>query len=230
MALPRSEACIIEDGVFFLDDPEVGDRFQEMNEKRFAFKTVAGVNFCLDFCRSRTLEDDRIRCIIESFFKRSGLGLLKLYGPQPDIIFTFLNNPSNEASEESSENTKGKQNVKVLLVLLLSKNSTVEFYKRSHLHVLQADIARIGLLQVAPENLESEEIESCEVTMEAGGFAIIDGRLAFRIIKGQAIIVGFGVDEEVKEWNKMRFPREVSIIEKVRAMNRERIFMNVLFS
>ncbi|EDU47815.1 predicted protein [Pyrenophora tritici-repentis Pt-1C-BFP] len=49
--------------------------------------------------------------------------------------------------------------------------------------------------------------------MEAGGFAIIDGRLAFRIIKGQAIIVGFGVDEEVKEWNKMRFPREFSVLD-----------------
>jgi hypothetical protein len=58
MALPQSETCIIEDGVFFLDDAEVGARFQEINEKRFAFHTVPGVNFCLDFCRSSTLEDD----------------------------------------------------------------------------------------------------------------------------------------------------------------------------
>jgi hypothetical protein len=58
MALPQSEARIIEDGVFFLDDPEVGGRFQEINEKWFAFQTVAGVNFCLDFCRISTLEDD----------------------------------------------------------------------------------------------------------------------------------------------------------------------------
>jgi hypothetical protein len=119
--------------------------------------------------RDTSNAQQRIRCIIESFFKRSGLGLLKLYGSRPDIIFTFLNNPSDETSEESNEKIKGKQNVKVLLVLLLSKNSTIEFYKRSHLHVLQADIAKIGLLQVPPENLESEGIESCEVTMKAGG-------------------------------------------------------------
>ena len=54
MALAQSEACLIEDGVFFLDDAEVGRRFQEINEKRFPFQTVEG----LDFCRITTLEDE----------------------------------------------------------------------------------------------------------------------------------------------------------------------------
>jgi hypothetical protein len=94
---------------------------------------------------------------------------LKVFGSKPDTIFTFLNNPSNETSEESNEKNKGKQNVKVLLVLLLPKGSTVVFYKRSHLHFLQARIARIGLLQVPPESLEREGIEPCEVAMKDGG-------------------------------------------------------------
>lgn len=225
MALAQSEACLIEDGVFFLDDAEVGRRFQEINEKRFPFQTVEG----LDFCRITTLQDERIRCIIESFFERSGLGLLKVYGSRPDTIFTFLNNPSNEPSEEFDEKNKGKQNVKVLLVQLLAKGSTVVFYKRSHLHFLQARLARIGLLQVPPESLEREDIESCEVTMKDGGFAIIDGRLAFRIVNGQAIIVGFAVEEEVKVWAKMRLPKEAGVMAKVEEMNGEKIVMNVEF-
>jgi hypothetical protein len=54
MALAQSEACLIEEGVFFLDDPEVVRRVQEINEKRFPFQTVTG----LDFCRISTLQDD----------------------------------------------------------------------------------------------------------------------------------------------------------------------------
>jgi hypothetical protein len=93
---------------------------------------------------------------------------LKVYGLRPDTIFTFLNNPSNEPSENSDEKNKGKQDVNVLLVLLLPRGSTVVFYKRSHLHFLQARLARIGLLQVPPESLEREGVESCKVTMKDG--------------------------------------------------------------
>jgi hypothetical protein len=56
--------------------------------------------------------------------------------------------------------------VKVLLVLLLLKGSTVVFYKRLHLHFLQACIARIRLLQVLLKSLEREDIKSCKVIIK----------------------------------------------------------------
>jgi hypothetical protein len=54
MALSQSKVCLIEEGVFFLDDPDVGRRFQEVKEKGFPFQTVEG----LDFCRISTLQDE----------------------------------------------------------------------------------------------------------------------------------------------------------------------------
>lgn len=78
-------------------------------------------------------------------------------------------------------NNKGKSKVKVLLVQLLPKNSTVIFYKRSHLHFLQARIDRIGLLQVPTESIEREDIESCQVTMEEGG---LYGTLVLILLSG----------------------------------------------
>jgi hypothetical protein len=94
---------------------------------------------------------------------------LKVYGSWPDAIFTFLNNPPQKPRENSDEENKEKQDVNALLVLLLPRDSTVVFYKRSHLHFLQARPARTGLLQVPREMVEREGIESCEVTMKDGG-------------------------------------------------------------
>lgn len=94
---------------------------------------------------------------------------MKIFGPRPDIVFAFLNNSSNQSSEASDETNKGQDKVKVLLVQLLPRNSTIVFYKRSHLHFLRAQIAKIGLLEVPPQSLQREGIEPCEVTMKDGG-------------------------------------------------------------
>lgn len=62
--------------------------------------------------------------------------------------------------------------MKVLIVLLLPKGSTIAFYKRSHLRFLHARLDKTGLLQVPPESLEREGIEPCEVTMKDGGLLV----------------------------------------------------------
>lgn len=54
MALTQSEVSLIEEGVFFLEDPEVGRRVQDITEKRFPFQTAEG----LEFFRISTLQDD----------------------------------------------------------------------------------------------------------------------------------------------------------------------------
>ena len=64
---------------------------------------------------------------------------------------------------------KGKDKVKALIVQLLPRNSTMVFYKRSHLYFLRPELAKIGLLQVPPESLEREDIKPCKVTMKDGG-------------------------------------------------------------
>lgn len=220
-----SELSLLEDGVIFLEDPEVGSRVYEFSQKRFPFQTEEG----LDFCRTSTLEDKRIRGIVESFFEHSKMGLLKVFGPKQDIVFTFLSNPSDESSEATDETNKGKDKVKALLVQLLPRNSTMVFYKRSHLHFLRAELAKIGLLQVPPESLEREGIKPCEVTMKGGGFAIIDGRTAFTIVNGHTVMVGFAVEEELKFWGKMGFPKKMGIMQKVKGMESEKIGMNVEF-
>lgn len=97
------------------------------------------------------------------------MALLKVFGPRDDIVFTFLTNPFNEMNETTDEVNKGRDKVKALFVLLLPRNSTMVFYKRSHVHVLRVELAKIGLLQVLPESLERQDIEPCEVTMKDGG-------------------------------------------------------------
>lgn len=53
MALADRQALLLEDGVMFLEDPEIGNRVYEFSQMRFPFQTEAG----LDFCRINTLED-----------------------------------------------------------------------------------------------------------------------------------------------------------------------------
>jgi hypothetical protein len=81
--------------------------------------------------------------------------LLKAYGPRPGRVFSFLN--IGETSE----------NVKVLVAILLSSNSRMAFYKRSHLYPLKAKQAKIGLLETPPESLDRHEIERLDI--EDGG-------------------------------------------------------------
>lgn len=53
--------------------------------------------------------------------------------------------------------------------------------------------------------------------------SISDARLAFTIIQGTAIILGFGVREEVEQWAKMKLPKSRELEEEVEAMKVEAI-------
>jgi hypothetical protein len=70
---------------------------------------------------------------------------------------------------DTNETYQGQEKVRLLLVLLLPKRSTMIFYKRSHLYALCTETGNIGLLEVSKESLEKEDIERVEVTMEEGG-------------------------------------------------------------
>ncbi|KAF2175647.1 hypothetical protein K469DRAFT_55505 [Zopfia rhizophila CBS 207.26] len=171
----------------------------------------------------------RVRGIIELFFKWSGLGLLKAFGLSPSLVFSFLNNTTNELNEDTEGVNKGKDKVKVLVVQLLSSDFRMVFYKRSHLHPLRAKLVRIGLLDVPQESLERDEIKPFEVKTKEGGLAIIDGRLGFRMLEGVTIMAGFAVEEELKYWSKMRLPKTMGLQRKIKDMESERIGINVEF-
>lgn len=53
--------------------------------------------------------------------------------------------------------------------------------------------------------------------------SISDARLAFTIVQGTAIILGFGVREEVEQWAKMKLPKSRELEEEVEAMRVEAI-------
>ena len=53
MALESSTTSILEDGVLFFEDPDIGRRVDEFDKKGFPFQTEEG----LDFCRKSTLDD-----------------------------------------------------------------------------------------------------------------------------------------------------------------------------
>ncbi|KAF2685725.1 hypothetical protein K458DRAFT_16602 [Lentithecium fluviatile CBS 122367] len=92
----------------------------------------------------------------------------------------------------------GKDKVKVLVVQLLSRNSEMVFYKRSHLYPLGAKPATIRLLNVPRKSLEKDDIKSFHVKAKEGGLAIIDGRLGFAMLNRVTVMARFAVEEELK--------------------------------
>ncbi|KAI3572188.1 hypothetical protein IWW34DRAFT_811365 [Fusarium oxysporum f. sp. albedinis] len=95
----------------------------------------------------------------------------------------------------------------VLMVHLWSSNSVVIFHLGSHEHLLDADRAPNGLLEIPPEKLGLPGIISKTVPMKKGGLSILDGRTGFRIVSGRAIFFAFVVPEELQHWAKMELPR-----------------------
>lgn len=103
------------------------------------------------------------------------------------------------------------------------------FYKGSHRHSLDAKSGRIGLLEVPPESLDTTDIKPTEVSMKDGGWAIVDGRLGFKILQGITITVAFAAEEELKEWGKMKLPKIPTLMQRVTEMESEKIRMNFEF-
>lgn len=227
MALEGAETSVLDDGFFLMTDQVIGRRVSGFSKKDHPFQTEEG----LDICRMSCFEDKRIRGLIDAFFERPVLGLLKAYRSNPSTVFAFLTNPSTESNIPSGYTNQGKDKVKILLVQLFEMESTVIFYKRSHLYPLKTKDAGIGLFDVNLENmLGRKDIKPFEVKMEGGGFAIIDGRLAFKLIQGRSIIAGFASEGELRSWVKMKFPKTESVMQKIDEMVSETLGINYEFT
>ncbi|KAF2176763.1 hypothetical protein K469DRAFT_605911 [Zopfia rhizophila CBS 207.26] len=207
----KPRESILEDGVFWVEDPVIGKRVDEIAKKGFPFKTEEG----LDFCKLNTLDDKRIRNVLESFFEWSCLGFYKAFGRDPSRTFSFLNRTKTEAQ--------------VLVVQLWSSGSRMVFYNGSHLQSLDAGPAANGLLEIPDSHLKRAGITHTEVEMKGGGLAILDGRLGFKIVQGFAITFGFAAEEELKEWAKMKLPKAQILMKKVAEMESTTIGTNFEF-
>ncbi|KAH7111259.1 hypothetical protein B0J11DRAFT_447619 [Dendryphion nanum] len=209
MALEGAETSVLDDGFFLMTDQVIGRRVSGFSKKDHPFQTEEG----LDICRMSCFEDKAT------------------YRSNPSTVFAFLTNPSTESNIPSGYTNQGKDKVKILLVQLFEMESTVIFYKRSHLYPLKTKDAGIGLFDVNLENmLGRKDIKPFEVKMEGGGFAIIDGRLAFKLIQGRSIIAGFASEGELRSWVKMKFPKTESVMQKIDEMVSETLGINYEFT
>ncbi|KAL8645781.1 MAG: hypothetical protein Q9210_006520 [Variospora velana] len=150
--------------------------------------------------------------IANSVIERPGLGALKAFGRDPNHAYCTFRNPPSEVRKPVA-----------LLVQLWPTNSKVVFHEGLHLHSLDIKPASTGWFEVSLGELKTKNVTSVEVTMEEGGLSISDARLAFTIVQGTAIILGFGVREEVEQWAKMKLPKSRELEEEVEAMKVEAI-------
>ncbi|KAL5426046.1 hypothetical protein PMIN06_012975 [Paraphaeosphaeria minitans] len=163
MASEGPRNLILEEGIFLLEDPEIGRRVHEFDENKFPFQTEE----CLDFIEKNILNDTRIRETVKFCVDRPGLGFLKALGPNPYHVFCF--NSTTGSKEGIDQTSSKKDDANLLVVQLLSPGSEMVYYKASHQYPLKVKPASIGLLEVQKESLEKGHIERLEVTMKDGG-------------------------------------------------------------
>ncbi|CAH0024602.1 unnamed protein product [Clonostachys rhizophaga] len=203
-------------GYFYQKDAELGRRVDAILAKvGYYFKNKPG----LTFAKVNTFQNEvynqparvdyanplkQVRDIIESLFEQCSLGLFKSYGPGDDD-YCILNRLHSE--------------LRVLIVILWASDSSVAFHSCSHKYLLNANKAPIGLLRIPPDKLAIPEITRVNVNLDKGGLrSILDGRVGFRIMSGQAIFLGFVAPDELQHWAKMTLPKLVELQEIVREM------------
>ncbi|KHN94993.1 uncharacterized protein MAM_07220 [Metarhizium album ARSEF 1941] len=150
-SLGNPERSISIDGFYYGESSVLGKQVDALLANGYYLKTVEGPRFC----KALNFDDERIRNIIETLLPGSSLGFTKPYGATARDLCVL-----NRTPEEA----------KVILAQLWSCKSQMVFCWRSHRHVLDAIAAPIALLKILPAELEKEDIEGQNVSMESGGF------------------------------------------------------------
>lgn len=94
--------------------------------------------------------------------------------------------------------------LKAVVVQLWSPQSSMLVYGGSHLLPIRGWVASNGLLEMPYAPLK--QCKPIEISMEKGGLAIFDSRLAFKSLNGFAIYFVFATREELQGWRKKKFP------------------------
>jgi hypothetical protein len=161
---------ILDDGFFFIQDPEYGRKADTFAIKGYPFQTEDGLDFL-----NATLDDkvgkhpksrkstsnasQLIRDTIQSSLKQCGLGMFKPFGPHPNTARAPLNRTTDE--------------LLALNVLVCRSRSRIILHKGSHMHELDAEPGGIGLLELPRESLSKPGITPVEVKMDDGGLYVI---------------------------------------------------------
>jgi len=204
------QKLFLEDAAFYyVDDPVVGERVNEIQKRGFPIESADG----LDFCKENVLDDMRVRHVLEALFPRSGLGIYDVYRTDSNHIYAFMTGLNTE--------------LKAIVVQLWSPQSSMVVYDGSHLLPIRGFNASNGLLEIPYAPLK--QCKSTNVELEKGGLAILDARLAFKTLKGFAIYFVFGTKEELKGWPKKQFPGGKELEQKAAEMDSPTIGVNFTF-
>ncbi|KAI1358025.1 hypothetical protein F5Y08DRAFT_333444 [Xylaria arbuscula] len=205
-----AHSAILEDGFFIVQDPLLGQNIKQMDDAAIHFASIGG----LQFCKANILDNPVIRRTLGSFFETSILGLYRSIGPKPPGTYTFTCDPNSS--------------IGVLLVQLWNIGSRVTYWRGSHRHWLDPIKADNSLLRVPAARLHQLSLEPVTVNFEHGGFAILDARTAFEVVKGTATTFAFGKVDIVKTWSPMKLPKSLESV--VAGMESTGLGMNAAFS
>jgi len=114
-----------------------------------------------------------------------------------------------------------------LTVQLWGAGSQIEYYVGSQFLELNTLDSSTGLLEVPSARLAGRQ--PVPVEMEHGGMVIADARLAFRIVKGLAIMFVFATKEELAGWAKMELRKGRGLELIVDSMERPNVGVNFTF-
>ncbi|KAI1318085.1 hypothetical protein F5Y16DRAFT_414507 [Xylariaceae sp. FL0255] len=183
-----------------------------MDNDNIPFASAPG----LKFCSTNVLNNKQIRPVLDSFFEWFGLGLYRSLGKRHGDYCFKKNNL--------------EQSVDGLIVHLFSKGSRFTIWRGAHRHKLHYIWGENSLWLTPRAFLYGLGLEPVEVTLEQGGFAIVDSRIPLSIARGTTTTFGFGTKEVVHQWKPMEIPQTPDIEETIASMKSANFGVNVMYN
>ncbi|UPK92111.1 hypothetical protein LCI18_003046 [Fusarium solani-melongenae] len=185
--IAQIEEKVSANGFWARDDAQIGGMVNSIVRDGFRVRSREGWSLC----EAAALKNELISGVIASFFPRSTFAFLRIFG-RTRLKHCMMNRIGDD--------------VRSLMVLCLSSESSVTIYSGSHLCQLEATDAPNGLLAIPDVILDQSSIQPEVVTMDCGGLAIMDARCGWQIGRGTCVFLGFVIPDEVKHWAPMPFP------------------------
>ncbi|KAK8092670.1 uncharacterized protein PG998_014775 [Apiospora kogelbergensis] len=207
-----AKQSIKKSGVYVVEDNDTGNSVVAF-EKRLPFKAPEG----LDFCAQNSLLNKDVRTVIESSITRPSWGLAKIYRGDvlpSDQAYFFFDGPD----------------MQVVLVLLWAPGAQFLIFEGSHnKQLLGKSMSDFGIMSLPRDKLIREGITEVSREMDRGGFALIDGRVGWTIIKGYTIAIGYASEAEISHWGKIKLKESEPLRRKVKELNMSGIKTNFVF-
>lgn len=206
-----------EKGFIHWEDPALGEDISKMEQKRFSFWTLDG----LDFCKQHVLYEARIRPILQSLFGQRCIFVHFLrYTARPGLVVCY-----------------GDPNVRHprFMVQLLAKGSQAKYYGGSHLVQLPVEKTGYNFYSTPQPALDQAGLKGDDLEFKAGGIVIFEAQLRLEIKQGFALMSIFVVEAGLPKWTPMLLPRlpdeleQKALEQKVADMESTEIGLNFEF-